>query len=93
MVETDLGVDGDTATTLRGLIDAYAEARLFRTAMFLRLIDMGGPLTTKGSARALYRSYLSALDRETKLAQVLGLERRAKRVRTLAEVMADADPQ
>ena len=32
--------------------------------------------------------YLEALDRETKLAQVLGLERRQKRVPTVAEVLA-----
>ena len=46
--------------------------------MFLRLADVGGPITTKGRQRALYTAYLGALDRETKLAQVLGLERKAK---------------
>lgn len=52
-VQTDLAVDDTTATTLFGLIRAYVEARLFGTAMFLRLGDLGGPITTKGKARAL----------------------------------------
>lgn len=86
-VRTDLAVDAGTTEPLIGLIDAYAEVRLFRTSMFLRLVDLGGPITTKGKARALYRAYLAALDRETKLAQVLGLERRAKPVSSLEDVM------
>ena len=86
-VQRDQALDADAAETLRGLVDAYAEVRLFRTTMFLRLVDQGGPITTKGKARALYRAYLDALDRETKLAQVLGLERRARKIPTLAEVM------
>src|SRR5687767_12760296 len=69
-IHSDLAVDGSTATTLVGLIDAYVEARLFRTAMFIRLGDLGGPVTTKGKSRALYSAYLAALDRETRLAQV-----------------------
>jgi hypothetical protein len=76
-VRTDLAVDVRTVEPWLGLIDAYAEVRLFRTSMFLRLVDLGGPITTKGRARALYRAYLDALDRERKLAQLLGLERRA----------------
>lgn len=77
-VSTDLAADAATVETLRGLIDAYSEVRLFRTSMFLRLVELGGPITAKGKCRALYRAYLDALDRETKLAQTLGLERRAK---------------
>lgn len=86
-VRADLAIDGSSVETLLGLIDGYVEARLFRTSMFLRLVDLGGPITTKGKARALYRAYLEALDRETKLAQVLGLERRAKTVPSLDEVL------
>jgi len=85
-VRTDLAADDSTAETLLGLIDGYAEARLFRSSMFLRLVDQGGPITNKGKARALYRAYLDALDRETKLAQVLGLERKTKPVNPLDAV-------
>jgi hypothetical protein len=56
-VRQDLAVDGSSTETLRGTIDAYVEARLFRTSMFVRLADQGGAITTKGKTRALYRSY------------------------------------
>ncbi len=89
-VRTDLAVDDSSVETLLGLIEGYCEARLFRTSMFLRLVDQGGPITTKGKARALYRAYLDALDRETKLAQVLGLERKSKRI-DLAQAFAEQE--
>lgn len=87
-VRTDLAVDAGSVETLLGLVDAYAEVRLFRTSMFLRLVDSGGPITAKGKTRALYRAYLDAVDRETKLAQVLGLARKSKPVDPLDAVRA-----
>jgi len=90
-VRTDLAVDASSVETVLGLIDGYVEARLFRSSMFLRLAEQGGPITNKGRTRALYTAYLAALDRETKLAQVLGLERRARKVPSLAEVMNHAE--
>ena len=91
-LEVDLGAaDGAGPETLLGLIDAYAEARLFRHAMFRRLVELGGPITTKGTARVLFSSYLQALDRETRLALALGLERRPPPAPTLSEVMEDAE--
>ena len=85
---SDLAVNGDGAVTLEGLIDGYAETRLLRHAMFVRLAEQGGPVTGKGKARALFSSYLQALDRETRLAQTLGLERKAKAV-SLADAIND----
>jgi hypothetical protein len=41
--------DPDAPETLRGLQDAYCEARLFRSAMFVRLVEEGGP--SQGKAR------------------------------------------
>ena len=84
----DLGGESGLATTLSGLIDGYAEARLFRQAMGVRLMEMGGPVTGKGKGRMLYTAYLGALDREMKLAQLIGLERRAKPVERLEDVLA-----
>lgn len=89
----DLAVDDDDcATTLDGVIDAYAEARLFRKSMFIRLTegDDAGPVTNKGKTKALYHAYVQALDRETKLAQIIGLERRSKRV-DLAQAFAEQE--
>jgi len=84
---TALAVDDATPETFLGLVDAYAETRLFRQAMYRRLVELGGPITSKGKARALYTAYLSALDRETKLAITLGLERRQKPATTFADVV------
>lgn len=79
-VQADAALDGEAPETLAGLFEAYAEVRLLRQAMFIRLTELGGPVTTKGKARALYTAYLGALDRETKLAQALGTDRRQKPV-------------
>lgn len=82
----DLAVNGSAAATFEGLLDAYAEARLMRHAMFHRLASLGGPVTGKGVARALFATYLQALDRETRLATTLGLERKARPVDPLQAV-------
>ncbi len=57
--------------------------------MFARMVEMGGPVTTKGKTRALFTSYCAALDRETRLALALGLERKAKPVQSIEEAMRD----
>jgi hypothetical protein len=84
----DFGMDGNTAFTMSGLMDGFAEAHLLRKAMFIRMSELGGPITGKGKMRALYRAYLAALDREIKLAQLLGLERRPRQLpRTPSEAL------
>ncbi len=82
----------DCPTTLGGVIEAYAEARLFRMSMFIRLTegDNPGPITGKGKTKALYVAYVQALDRETKLAQIIGLDRASKRV-DLAQAFAEQE--
>lgn len=83
-VRRDNATGAQTAETLLGLIDAYAEARLLRHAMFLRLTELGGPVTSKGKARALYSAYLAAMGQETKLATAIGLTVRTKDTLDLA---------
>jgi hypothetical protein len=78
-------------TTFAGLVDAFAEVSLFRRSMFIRLTDFGGPITTKGKARALYTAYLAALDRELKLATTIGLERRSRRVTPMQAIAAEPE--
>ena len=92
-LRSDLAVNGDAAATLEGLVDAYSETRLLRHSMFTRLVEMGGPITTKGKTRALFTSYCAALDRETRLALALGLERRQRGVPSLSEVMGGVPPR
>jgi hypothetical protein len=91
-VRQDAGSQDDASETLLGLQDAYCEVRLFRTAMFVRLSEgpNPGPVTGKGRTKALFTAYLAALDRETKLAQALGLARRAKAVPTVADLLERA---
>lgn len=54
-----------------GLVTGYVESKLLRSAMFARLSDTGGPITGKGRTKALYKCFLQALDRETRLAQTI----------------------
>lgn len=77
-VRADLAINGDAAATLEGMVEAYAEARLLRASMFARMVETGGPVTNKGTKRAIFDAFLSALDRERRLALDLGL-RRVKR--------------
>jgi hypothetical protein len=80
----------ECTTTLGGVIEAYAEARLFRMSMFIRLTegDNPGPITGKGKTKALYLAYVQALDRETKLAQIIGLDRQSKQI-DIAQAFAE----
>ena len=80
-VFTQLGLTPETVPeTQRGIVEALAEIRVFRRSMRIRLTEgpTAGPITAKGKTRALYTAYLGAVDREMKLAQLLGLERRSK---------------
>lgn len=90
-VRRDAGGIEDAPVTLQGIQECYCEARLLRTSMFLRLVDVGGPVTAKGKARALYQAWCQAVDRETKLAQVLGLDRKSRVVRSLSDYIQKAE--
>jgi hypothetical protein len=81
-VREDHGGTDDAPTTLLALQEAWVEASLFRRSMFVRMTEgqNPGPITAKGRTKALYAAWCAALDREMKLAQVLGLTRRAKKV-------------
>lgn len=64
------------AMTLQRLISAFAEASSLRSALFHRM--QGNPLTNKGKVRAMFNAYKEMLDREIRLAQAIGLERRPR---------------
>ena len=89
-LRSDLAIDnGDAAATMEGLLSAYAEARLLRHSMFVRMVELGGPITAKGKARALFGTYLKALDRERRLALDLGLRRVAKSVPSVEQYVRE----
>lgn len=56
---------------------------------FWTFIEAQGVLTAKGKTRAAVTTWLSIVDRQLKLAQVLGLERKAKRAKSLDDVLAE----
>jgi hypothetical protein len=87
-VLSDLGADANALTaTMSGLVDRFAETSLLCDAYFTFLQDQGGPIGTRGRQRAAVAGYLAALDRQMKLASMIGLTRRATRVPTLAEYL------
>jgi hypothetical protein len=78
---------GDLPAVKRSMADAFVELGAVRDYLGGRLA-VEGPLTTKGYTRALLSAYLSVIDRQVKLAQLLGIERKAKPVPSLAEVLS-----
>jgi hypothetical protein len=70
---------GNVGVIKGSLADAYVELDAVRNYLGGRLAREG-PLTTKGRQRALLTAYLGVVDRQVRLAQVLGVERRVKDV-------------
>jgi hypothetical protein len=77
---------GDLSTLQAGLVRRYVHAELIAEWLEGNLIAQG-VLTTKGRTRAAVDVYLRVVDRVTKLAGELGLERRAKRIPSIEEAL------
>jgi hypothetical protein len=74
----------------RGLVvaaDGIAQALLLRDSAFLRLVEMGGPLTASGRTRRAYAVWLSASDRVERLLRLVGLTRRARNLESLQRLL------
>jgi hypothetical protein len=65
---------GDVGVVKGSLADAFVELSAVRDYLGGRLATEG-PLTGKGRTRALLTAYLAVVDRQVRLAQVLGVER------------------
>jgi len=86
---TGLGVDAESVSEpLRRLVEAHAEVSLQRESVFVQIGRLNGPVTGKGKLRALLGAYLSLVDRELRLAQAIGLDRRPKAGANIAEQFA-----
>jgi hypothetical protein len=72
---------GETSTVQANVVSAYLQARTIRESMFEQMTRTG----IKGQA---FARYIAILDREIRLAALLGLERRAKPVNPLDAVRA-----
>jgi hypothetical protein len=78
-------MDSGAAQTLQATAEAFVEVSLLRRALFHKLAQ-DGPITGKGRLRAALTAYLGGLDRETRLAQSLGLDRKSRPVDPLEAV-------
>lgn len=78
---------GDDVSTLK----AHTIEQIGTTLVLLRFLGgtlmADGPLTAKGKQRAAGSAYLQVLDRYMRLVALVGLERRAKQVETLEDVL------
>src|SRR4051812_47144211 len=85
-IVTDLGGDAELTTLARANVREAARLEVILAALGTELLE-GGVLTGKGHMRAATTVYLQVLDRFTRLSQTLGLDRKSKRVPSLAEVL------
>jgi hypothetical protein len=82
-LEADQGGADGLSVTRRNLIPRYVELNAILDHLAERLLTEG-PITAKGRTRAALSAYLAALDRQVRLAQLLGLERRARGVESMS---------
>jgi hypothetical protein len=92
---TDLGGAAHLGVVKREMAVRFCELRVVGTTLAESLVREG-VLSAKGRQRAALTAYLSVIDRLTRLAAVLGMERTAKRVPSLDDFLAqsrkDGDP-
>lgn len=85
-ISADLGGMTELTTLQSASVREVARLEVILAAMGTELLE-NGVLTGKGNLKAATTVYLAVLDRFTRLCAVLGLERRARKVASLAEVM------
>ena len=72
--------EADAPHALALAADGIAQASILRDAAYLRLVEMGGPLTSHGRARRAFGVWLQASDRLERQLRLVGLQRRSKPV-------------
>lgn len=85
-VVADLGGEDALSTIAESTIHRYVVADALLSWMEGNLLAEG-VITPKGKRRAMHNAYLAQLDRVVKLANMLGLDRKARSAPTLHEVM------
>jgi hypothetical protein len=83
----DLGGPDGLSIIRTDLVERYLETSLLAEWLGGNLLAEGA-LTAKGKARAAATLYLQVLDRVSRLASTLGLDRRAKRLNVAQEFAA-----
>lgn len=87
---TDLGGAEQVSVLATDAVARYVALQMVEDWL-LANITSHGPLTPKGRQRAALSALLQVGDRLTKLAAMLGLERRPKPAQSLADVLAGRD--
>ena len=85
-IASDLGGEDTLSQLQRDVLDRYLDLdglAAFQAAELSR----NGMVTAKGHARALFSAFLQTTDRQVKLAQLLGLERRERQVDSIADYL------
>lgn len=83
----DLGGDEAVSAVLLGQVQRHARLELIEAHLWANL-EHGGVTTGKGATRAAALLWLQVVDRLQRSAGTLGLERKARKVQTVAEVLA-----
>lgn len=84
-IEQDLGGEANLSRVHRDAIRDLLRLEMVGDFLFDRLVRQG-PLTSRDKARAGLTVYMAVIDRLTRLRQMVGLERRAKRVDPLEAI-------
>lgn len=88
-VLSDLGIEeNELPAVLSDAVDTFTELRLIRRAYFTFLELQGGPIARNGRQRTAARYYLNVIDRQLKIAALLGIERKAKQTNDLSDLMS-----
>lgn len=85
-IVSDLGGEDGLTQTRRDLLARYLDLVALADWQAAELAR-GGLMTAKGRARALFSAFLSTTDRQVKLAQLLGLERRERHIESLSDYL------
>lgn len=82
----DLGGDDVISALLGGQVERHVKLELVEATLWANL-QAHGTLTGKGATRAAANLWLQVVDRIQKSAAAMGLERRARKVGTVAELL------
>lgn len=84
-VLSDLGGASEVSAVLGALVEDFGRAVLLRDLAFRNIVE-AGPLTAGGRKRSVVDIYLAASARVERLANIIGVQRRAKSVDPLDQV-------
>lgn len=91
---TDAGyTEADAPAALKLAADGIAQAALLRDSAFARVVESGGPLTTRGRARRAFSVWLLASDRLERHLRLVGLRRVPRNLGASFEAAIAAEPE